>query len=328
MAKGKLKLLYLARIFMSETDDEHGLTLKEIMDRLAVYGISADRKTLYSDLEDLRQFGFDIIAEQVGHSTCYHLGQRSFEIPELKLLVDSVQAAKFITDRKSRELISKLEGLVSRYQAQQLHRSVIISGRVKTMNESIYYNIDRLHEAINANAQIQFQYYQWNLNREMALRRGGRFYRVSPWALIWDDENYYLVAYDAEEDLIKHYRVDKMLRIRTLEEPRMGQERFKAFDAARYLKSLFGMFGGEATSVTVEGENSMVGVLIDRFGKDIPLAAVDEGHFEARINVVPSLQFFGWIIGLGSGIRITGPEPVVNRMRREIERLEGQYGLS
>ena len=325
MAKGKLKMLYLVRIFSQETDDEHGLTLQQIIDRLDGYNISADRKTLYQDFEELRQFGYDIITTQVGHNTFYHLGARDFELPELKLLVDSVQAAKFITDRKSRELIGKLEGLVSHYQAQQLHRQVLISGRVKAMSESIYYNIDKLHEAINSGYQIRFQYYQWNVNKETELRRNGATYQVSPWALTWDDENYYLVAYDAEEDKIKHYRVDKMLRIRITDEIRLGKDRFREFDVAKYAKSLFGMFGGAETDVVLQGVDSMVGVIIDRFGKDIPIVSIDESHFEASVRVALSAQFFGWIMALGEGIRIVGPEPVLVKMRREIRRLNEQY---
>ena len=325
MAKGKLKMLYLARIFMEETDDEHALTLQQIAAKLAALDISADRKTLYQDFEELRQFGFDIIAEQAGHNTFYHLGARRFELPELKLLVDSVQSAKFITDKKSRELIRKLESLVSRHQAQQLHRQVLIAGRVKTMNESIYYNIDKLHGAINSDAQIRFQYYQWNVRREMELRRGGAWYQVSPWALLWDDENYYLVAYDAADDKIKHYRVDKMLRIRLTEESRRGRERFRAFDTARYAKTLFGMYGGEETAVTLQGEAAMVGVVIDRFGKDIPLVPLDGDRFEASVNVAVSPQFFGWIMGLGGGVRVTGPEPVLRRLRDEVQKLGDIY---
>lgn len=325
MAKGKLKMLYLARIFAQETDDAHGLTLQQIADRLEAYDIRADRKTLYQDFEELRLYGLDIISEQVGHNTYYSLGAREFELPELKLLVDSVQAAKFITDRKSRELIRKLSGLVSRHQAQQLQRQVYISGRVKAMNESIYYNIDKLHEAINGDRQIRFQYYQWNVRKEMELRRGGAWYQVSPWALTWDDENYYLVAYDAGDSKIKHYRVDKMLRIRTIEETRLGREPFRAFDMPRYAKSLFGMYGGEVTGVTLEGENRMVGVVIDRFGKDIPLVPIDGERFEAKVNVAISSQFFGWIMALGGDIRITGPAPVVRRMREELRRLNAQY---
>lgn len=247
MAKGKMKMLHLMDIFMTETDDEHALTLQEIIGKLAAVDISADRKTLYDDFEELRNYGFDIIAEQRNRTTYYHLGARDFELPELKLLVDSVQSAKFITTRKSRELIQKLEKYVSHYQATQLHRQVYITGRVKSMNESIYYNIDKLHDAINAGVQIRFQYAQWNLNKEMELRRDDAWYVVSPWALTWDDENYYLVAYDADAEMIKHYRVDKMMRITATEEPRLGRDTFKAFDMAKYSKSVFGMFTGEET---------------------------------------------------------------------------------
>lgn len=325
MAKAKLKLLYLAKIFSEETDDAHGLTLPQIAEKLESYGIKADRKTLYQDFEELRQFGYDLIREQVGHDTIYFLGARDFELPELKLLVDSVQAAKFITDKKSHELIHKLESLVSRHQAQQLQRQVFITGRVKAMNESIYYNIDRLHEAINSDCQIRFHYYQWNVRKEMELRRKGAWYCVSPWALSWDDEKYYLVAYDAEDGKIKHYRVDKMLNIEALQAPRQGKEYFKSFDMPKYSKTLFGMFGGEEKSVILQGENYMVNVLMDRFGKDIPIVPIDENHFEAKVNVAVSTQFFGWIMALGKGISITGPEPILCRMREEVRRLQQQY---
>ena len=325
MAKGKMKMLHLIRIFSQETDDEHALTLQEIIAKLAAVNITADRKTLYNDFEDLRQFGFDIIAQQRDRTTYYHLGERDFELPELKLLVDSVQAAKFITTRKSRELIRKLERYTSVYQAAQLHRQVYIAGRVKAMNESIYYNIDRLHSAINAGSQIRFQYGQWNLNKEMELRRGGDWYQVSPWALTWDDEKYYLVAYDANANMIKHYRVDKMLRIKALDEPRQGQKAFEAFDMALYSKSVFGMFTGEETIVTLEAENHMVGVIIDRFGKDISLAPVSDTHFQATVNVIASPQFIGWIVALGKSIRIVAPDVLVERMREEIHRLSEQY---
>ena len=328
MAKGnnqKLKLLYLARIFAQETDEDNALTLQQIAARLQGYDVSADRKTLYQDFEELQRFGMDIISEKRGRNTWYYLGSREFELPELKLLVDSVQAARFITDRKSRELIRKLEGLVSRHQASQLHRQVIISGRVKTMNESIYYNVDKLPEAINSDAQIRFQYFQWNVAGEMQLRRGGAWYQVSPWCLTWDAEYYYLVGYDAADDAIKHYRVDKMLRIAVTAERRAGRQRFREFDTAHYTKGLFGMFGGERVTVSLEGEDRMAGVLIDRFGKDIWIMPAGEGRFVARVEASVSPQFFGWIMGLGEGIRITAPESVVSQMREHVHRLNAQY---
>ena len=321
----KLKQLYLVKIFTEETDDQHGLTLPEIISRLNAYGVNADRKTLYQDFEELRVFGLDIIGEQNGRSYYYYLGQRKFELPELKLLVDSVQSAKFITDKKSNELIKKLENMVSKYQAKQLQRQVFITGRVKTMNESIYYNIDKLHEAINTGRKIRFKYFQWNTKKEMELRRGGEWYETSPWGLMWDDENYYLVAYDSTDDIIKHYRVDKMLKIAVIDEPREGQKQFKAFNMPHYTRSLFGMFGGEEYHVTIEADNSMAGIMIDRFGKDIFIVPVGTDRFKTTVDIAVSSQFLGWIIALGDAVKITGPESVVEKMKGEIVRLSEQY---
>ena len=327
MSKGanqKLKLLYLTKIFREQTDEEHMLTIAEIIKKLSAYDVSADRKTLYTDFEELRHFGLDIISQQIGRQHYYYLGAREFELPELKLLVDSVQSAKFITAQKSQKLIKKLEGLVSKYEATQLQRQVYITGRVKTMNESIYYNVDKLHAALSADAQIQFQYYQWNVKKEMELRRGGKLYQVSPWGLMWDDEYYYLVAYDAETDKIKHYRVDKMLRIQITDQKRAGKERYQSFNLPNYTKRIFGMFSGEETKVTLEADNSMAGVLIDRFGKDIMLIPQDGGRFRATVDVAVSDQFLGWIVALGT-VKIVGPEAVVEKMRAKVEALSSQY---
>ena len=321
----KLKMLYLVKIFSEETDDLHPLTMNEIIGKLAAYGVNANRKTLYQDFEELRNFGLDIITEKVGHDYFYSLGSRDFELPELKLLVDSVQSAKFITDKKSAELIKKLESLVSKYEGKQLHRQVVISGRIKTMNESIYYNVDKLHEAIGSGSQVRFKYFQWNVNKEMELRRDGAWYQVSPWALMWDDENYYLVAFDSEDGKIKHYRVDKMLRIDVTKEKRLGQEQFKQFNMPRYTKSLFGMYGGDETKVTIEADNSMVGIFIDRFGKDIFIVPKDEDRFQVNVSVAVSGQFLGWIMALGSGVKIVGPAKVVDLMKDEVRRLAEQY---
>ena len=321
----KLKLLYLIKIFTEDTDDQHALTLPQIVEKLGAYGISAERKTLYQDFELLRDFGFDIIGQQARRNFYYHMGNRRFELPELKLLVDSVQSAKFITDKKSNALIKKLEGMVSKYEARKLQRQVIISGRIKAMNESIYYNVDKLHEAIGTDRQIRFKYFRWNINKEMELRKDGAWYQVSPWALMWDDENYYLVGYDAEDGKIKHYRVDKMWRISVADRKREGKEQFKAFNMPRYTKSLFGMFGGEEVKVTLEAENGMVGILLDRFGKDIPVKPVDADHFRTSVVVAVSSQFLGWIMALGDGVKIIGPDKVVTRMKEEIRLISQMY---
>ncbi len=328
MAKGanqKLKMLYLARIFMEETDEDHGLTLAEITSKLAAYEVHADRKTLYLDFDELIRYGFEIMSEKRDRTCYYYLASREFELPELKLLVDSVQSSKFITDKKSDQLIKKLESLVSVHQAKQLHRQVTITGRIKSVNERIFYNVDMIHEAINSDRQIRFRYFRWNLKKEMELRRDGGWYVVSPWNLMWDDENYYLVAFDAETGKIKHYRVDKMVQMSVMKEKRLGIQAFRKFSLPRYTKSLFGMFGGKEMAVTLEGANDMVGILIDRFGKDIIIIPADRDHFRTTVTVAVSSQFLGWIIALGPGIRIVGPDEVVEQMKGEIRRLQSQY---
>lgn len=321
----KLKMLYLMKLFMEETDDDHGLTMPQIIEKLSYYGVNAERKTLYLDFEELRDFGVDLQCEKSGRNSFYHIGSRDFELPELKLLVDSVQSSKFITDKKSKELIEKLENLVSQYQARQLHRQVIMSGRIKTMNEKIYYNVDCIHEAIGKEHQIQFQYFQWNLNKEMELKKNGALYHVSPWVLMWDDENYYLVAYDHHSKKIKHYRVDKMLHVEIIPKKRIGEDAFKNFNMPHYTKSLFGMYGGKEEKVTLVVKNELIGVFIDRFGKDIFITPVDNHFFKASVTVAISNQFLGWIMSLGNQVKIIAPDTVVELMKTEIKDLSNLY---
>ncbi|MBR5338151.1 MAG: WYL domain-containing protein [Lachnospiraceae bacterium] len=328
MPKGtnqKLKLYYLARIMTEKTDDDHGITMAQIRSYLENYDVTADRKSLYDDLEALRVLGIDIIGEKVGRDYYYHVGKKQFEIAELKLLVDAIQSSKFITERKSNNLIKKLTGFASEYEAQQLRRQVVVQGRIKTMNESIYYIVDDIHNAISNNKRIRFDYLRWNTRKEMERRRDG-YYEVSPWALMWDDENYYLIAFDAESDKIKHYRVDKMRNIRRINEKRQGKEHFTRFNLARYAKMNFGMFGGEEVKIRLLFKDEMVGVLLDRFGKEIPIRpAGRKGWSETRVDVALSDQFLGWIFSLGTDVKIAGPEQVVERFKSELENVRKKY---
>ena len=241
--------------------------------------------------------------------------------------MDPIQSSKFITERKSNILIKKLEKLVSKYEAQKLQRQVYVSGRIKTMNESIYYTVDAIHNAISENKKIQFQYFQWNVKKEMELRHDGAWYFISPWGLSWDDENYYLVGYDSEAEKIKHYRVDKMLHIQMTEEEREGKEHFKKLDMADYTKKSFGMFRGKEKTVKLLVDNQLAGVMIDRFGKTISLIPVDEEHFTINVDVHVSKQFLGWVFSLGEQVKIISPDEVVEQMKREIERLKSQYNI-
>lgn len=328
MAKGtnqKLKLLYLAQIFSEETDEDHGLTLAEIAQRLSRLDINAERKTLYQDFEELRRFGMDICTNQEGKSFRYFLGSRTFQLPELKLLVDAVQSSRFITEQKSRELIKKLETLTSRSNANQLQRQVLIAGRIKTMNESIYYNVDGLHTAIAKERQIQFRYFRWGPDKTMILRHNGELYTVSPWHLCWDDENYYLVAYDSASGRIKHYRVDKMKNITITDLPRDGAETMEHLDLTIYTRRLFGMFGGEPIRVTLEGDDDMINVLIDRFGDEIPLSRKDGDRVKTRVDVAVSPQFLGWVASFGGKLTVTSPPSVKEQMRTLARKLSEQY---
>lgn len=345
MAKGekqKQKLLYLEKFFKEETDENHGLSMPEIIQKLGEHSISAERKAIYQDLKELQDFGLDIISERstrgdgVTNETgekevskvVYKLLSRDFELPELKLLVDSVQSAKFISERKSKELIKKLESLVSHYQAKELQRQVIISGRVKTANENVYYSVDAIHDAIGRNRQIRFQYFQWNVKKEMELRHDGKWYEISPWALIWDNEYYYLLAYDARERQMRHYRVDKMRHLTVTEEARQGQELFDEIDLPSYARKVFGMYNGNEQEVTLECENEKAHIIIDRFGTDVFLIPVDENHFRTTLRVVPSEHFLGWVVSIGKGVRIVAPQSVVNKMQETIRQLARTYQLS
>lgn len=328
MPKGtnqKLKLLFLMQILQERTDDNHGLTMQEIIDALQACDVTAERKSIYTDIELLNQWGLDIVMEGTGRNTCYKMAGRHFELAELKLLVDAIQSSKFITEKKSNELIKKLENQVSKYDAKLLQRQVYVTGRIKTINESIYYNVDTIHSAITNNCKIKFQYFQWNIKKEMELKRNGEVYEISPWALTWDDENYYMVGYDSKQGIIKHYRVDKMIKISCIDDKREGAEVFDSFDITAYSKKNFGMFAGEEEHVKLLMDNSLVGVVIDRFGKDVRLIPADDNHFTVTVNVAVSKQFFGWVFALGNGAKILGPEKIVEDYKARVKEILDNY---
>ena len=327
MAKGanqKIKILYLMKIFMERTDDEHGLTLEEIISALSEYGIDAERKALYDDFETLRLFGFDIDKRR-DKSVRYHMVSRDFELPELKLLVDAVQSSKFITRKKSNELIKKIESFTSKYEAQKLQRQVYVANRIKTMNESIYYTVDYIHEAINNNVKVSFKYFEWNEKKEKVLRHNCKTYQISPFALTWDDENYYMIGYDSEEGKIKHYRVDKMQNLAVTEIKRDGAELFKNFDMAVYSNKTFGMFGGKEETVTLRCENSLAGVIIDRFGSDTVFYNVNDKTFDFHIKVHTSVHFLTWLMNFGDKISVLSPDSVKDELVSLSEKIIAQY---
>ena len=326
MAKGmnqKFKMVYLIRILERLTDEEHSLTMSKIISELEKNDVAAERKSIYSDLEALRELGYDVIGDDSGRYYGYMLGERTFELAELKLLVDSVSASKFITDKKSKALIKKLESLTSVYNAGKLERQVLVGDRVKTMNESIYINVDVIHSAIAENCQIRFKYFNYTPKKEIEFRRDGEFYYVSPWALIWNDENYYLIAYDSQDEKIKHYRVDKMTKMSLVEADREGAYEFKKLDVTEYSGHVFGMYSGKKERVKMEFDNELAGVVIDKFGKNVNIVKTGTKKFTVIETINVSNQFFGWIFGLGTGAKITGPQSVVDEFNEEMKKRLG-----
>lgn len=308
MPNQKLKLMYLSKIFEERTDRYHGLTLSEISAALGEYGISAERKSLYDDIEALKLFGYDIVTVRDTHVR-YFLQTHKFELAELRLLTDAVQSSKFLTPKKSKELIRKLGELGSRYEAGQINKQNYSDNRLKTENEEIYNNIVTIHSAIAENKKIRCNYFEWNEHKQRILRKNGDEYIISPWALAWDDEFYYLVAFDASAGIIKHFRIDKMIRVRIMDEAREGDAEFSDFDMAIYSQRVFSMYGGEPTYVRILADNSLSGVVIDRFGTDVTI--LNHGDkFEFCVKVMISPTFFSWVLGFGKKMQIISPESV------------------
>lgn len=316
----KLKLLYIIKYLEENTDEHHPASTADIISWLASNDIQAGRKSIYDDIEKLCDFGYDIIQVQNRLGGGYYMAGRNFELAELKLLVDAVQSSRFLTTRKSRSLIRKLERMAGKHDAGKLQRQVYVAGRIKTENESIYYSIDTIHRAIQENRQIRFQYLDWNLEKNLVPRVNGEK-RVSPWALIWQDENYYLAAFDSVDACMKHYRVDKMGGVEVLKAAREGMEQFAKVDLAAYTNRTFGMYGGAEEIVTIQFPNRLIGVVLDRFGREADIRRMSEEVFCIRVRVMVSGQFFGWLAGIGADAVIVKPVPVREQYKQWLTKI-------
>lgn len=309
---------------MNGTDEQHPMSLEQIKRELLVCGVEAERKSLYDDMEALRVFGIDVQMVRDPKAR-YYVASRDFELPELKLLVDSVQSSQFLTERKTYALIRKLEKQCSRHEAQLIQRQVYVANRVKTMNESIFYNVDGIHTAIAQDRQINFRYFEINADKKKQYRRDGDRYRASPFTLILAGENYYLLAYDPAAAKIKHYRVDRMDSIQVTGLPREGKEAFALIDIASYTKHTFGMFGGEKRLVTLEFADRLAGVVLDRFGRDVPFMRAQEDRFRIHADVTVSPQFYAWVFALGADARILAPDDVAKGMCEQLRCVASLY---
>lgn len=312
------------KILLEKTDADHGLTLAQIGAELAKYDVGAERKSLYDDLELLRVYGVAIAVKRERH-VLYYVSEHTFSLAELKLLIDAVQCSKAITSQKSMELIRKLETLGSRFQGTLLHEQVFMENRLKAFNDEIFSNVETVYRAIARNQKIRCRYFEWNARKQRLLRKEGAYYTISPWALTWSDENYYLIAYDAEAEKIKHFRVDKMLEVSVLEEKREGERAFSDFDMAVYSRQSFGMYGGESYNVRIRCDNSLASVVIDRFGQDVTILSNTETYFEFSAKVMISPTFFGWVLGFGDKMQLLSPDFAVEALHQMLRSTLAQY---
>ena len=326
MAKGekqKEKLVRLLEIMMKHTDDEHGLTMSDIICYLGEYGITAERKSIYDDFLVLSNIGFSV-EKLPTRPVSYYLADRIFELAELKLLVDAIESSKFITAGKSRDIISKLEIFAGKHRSRELARQVYVEDRVKTMSNSAIYCVDSIHSAINGNRSISFRYFEYTADKKRVYRHGGERYEASPIALLWSDENYYLVAYDERERITKNFRVDKMADVCVEDRPRAAEALSDRFNPANYARKIFGMYGGREELVTLECREGLAGVIIDRFGTENTFVRTDFG-FKVALRVMVSPNFFAWVLGFGRDMRILSPASVVDEIKARIKDVEALY---
>ena len=311
-ANQKLKLLYLKDILSKYTDEDHPLSATAICDILRECDVDAERKSIYDDMGMLAAYGLDIMKIN-GRDGGFFLGEREFELAELKLLIDAVMSSKFITKRKSDQLIKKITAFASDYDSDELKRQLHSINRIKGQNESILYTVDDINAAIRNNKKIEFKYCEWTKEIKLRPKKNGDLYVVSPITLIWDDEYYYLVAYDSEAGIVKHYRVDKIKDIAITDEAR--EKPAEKIDMSAYSGKMFGMFGGKTVTVGFQCPEDKIGILIDRFGQDVKVTGGAGDRLTVHTQAVLSGQFYGWVASVGPDIRLVSPSEAVNGMR-------------
>ena len=316
----RLRILYLYQLLLSQTDENHPLTTKQIMDKMQeLHQIHMHRTTVPSDIALLQAAGFDIVGVR-RRAFEYYLADRTFSIPELKILIDAVQSSKFITEKKSRDLIERLISLASKNDADRLKRTVHISGRAKSENEKGYYIVDAINEAMNTEVKISFLYFDYDGKKKQVLKNNGQPYTVSPYDLIWDGDFYYLIGYCDERETVRIFRVDRIKQQPQLLADEM-QKKPKDYDVSKYTQEVFRMFATqETTEVALLCENHVMKSIIDRFGSRICIKTVSEGQFRVKVKVCAGPTFYRWVFGFNGAIRIEGPAEVKNAYREMLQR--------
>lgn len=320
----KQKLLVLQKILMEKTDENHTLTVAQIIRELGLLGIKSERKTVYDDIRTLTDFGMDIVVSKQAHANSYYVGSLLFQEEELAILVDAVASSKFLTKKKSNELIAKIQTLANKFNSKKLKRNIYVAGRVKSFNEALYYNVSSIQDAIFLNHQISFKYYEYNLYKKKQLKHHGEWYTVSPYHLIWENDNYYLICYCNKHEKICRYRVDKIAQVYGSDEKCKELSEDES-DFAKGLRSMYNMYGGVEEKITAQFDNSLIGVVIDRYGDDISVHEVTDKTFKVFLDVQVSPTFWGWMFQFGNKAKIISPQRVVDQAKIEIDKLSQLY---
>ena len=318
-----LKLLYMKDFFEERTDEDHPAKTPDILKYLEEHGVKLERKSVYPGIAMLEKYGLELTDPDKERNRSYYLRERDFEPSEVKMILDSVASSKFLSEKKSLELMKKLKKLVNEHHRYELDRQVKVANRVKSMNDSTINNLDHVYDAITADKTLMFKYFHYNVKKEPEFTRDGKYYEVSPWVVLYDNSYYYLLAY--VDDDIRTFRVDRMKSVHSGDKERQGKEQFEEFDLGKYTKQTFGMYSGKEEKVEMVFHSSLVDTVIDKFGKDIWIAPVDDDHFKTIVTVAVSPQFFGWIFGLGGKATILGPKSVVKKMKEALKKVSQKY---
>ena len=310
------RTLIIFKYLWETTDESHPVSLADISAHLSQYGITADPRTLRKDIEQLVEFGVDIVKDRRVQNL-YHVATRHFEAPEVKLLIDAVQSARFITPGKSKELVKRLTAFVAPGDAVLLKRHLYIDSRSKATNESIYLNVDRIQTAITERKKISFCYFDYSPSKERVLRHGGQVYSVSPFAMLWNNDTYYLVGFHDHRQQIAKFRVDRIVQMEVTDETAVRKP--KDFDVSEFFAQEFSMLNGKTCRITLLCESTLMNSIIDRFGEDASTQIVDKNHFTVEATVDLSSNFYGWVFASGGKMKITAPQEAVDGFQRMLE---------
>lgn len=312
----KRRILVLLKLLYEHTDEDHQITSDQLIDYLRENGVPANKKTLKNDLDLMVDSGIDIVTV-ASKPNRYFWGDRQFEIPELKLLIDAVSSSRFITEKKSRTLSRKLTGLASENQRNELNRHIYATNRVKSSNESIYYSVDTVNEAISRNRKIAFQYTEYDVDKKKILRNGGEVYELSPYALFWNEDYYYVVGFSEKHGNVSVFRADRLHRPEILDEEAVKQP--DDFDLDDYSRQIFEMYDGEEVKVQLECRAYLMKYIIDRFGEDVKTRRISNDLFAAEVEVALSPTFYGWVFQFGGDVKILSPQKAADEMAEMAE---------